>query len=202
MPGSRPDCGVGLRAGRAGRAHHGGATDTPAPHAAERWLAFPGGVCQVGHPGRGGGAGLGRRVGPPRAACGSPTPRRATTTRRPTNCHKMRGRNGTWHRYYHCGNHDPIKARPAQPLATPGRRTSTPITIYGGSSRPGRGLRSLPGYRPGVPRARAAASNQDHRRQEHSDHVLLSRERSRRALGSGRVSLHSARSQHGESAVH
>jgi site-specific DNA recombinase len=27
-----------------------------------------------------------------------------------TNCHKMRGRNGTWHRYYHCRNHDPIKA--------------------------------------------------------------------------------------------
>jgi site-specific DNA recombinase len=26
------------------------------------------------------------------------------------NCHKMRGRNGTWHRYYHCRNHDPIKA--------------------------------------------------------------------------------------------
>ena len=27
-----------------------------------------------------------------------------------TNCHKMRGRNGTWNRYYHCRNHDPIKA--------------------------------------------------------------------------------------------
>jgi site-specific DNA recombinase len=27
-----------------------------------------------------------------------------------TNCHKMRGRNGTWHRYYYCRNHDPIKA--------------------------------------------------------------------------------------------
>ena len=27
-----------------------------------------------------------------------------------TNCHKMRGCNGTWHRYYHCRNHDPIKA--------------------------------------------------------------------------------------------
>jgi site-specific DNA recombinase len=26
------------------------------------------------------------------------------------NCHKMRGRNGTWHRYYYCRNHDPIKA--------------------------------------------------------------------------------------------
>jgi len=26
------------------------------------------------------------------------------------NCHKMRGRNGTWHRYYHCRNHDPLKA--------------------------------------------------------------------------------------------
>jgi site-specific DNA recombinase len=26
------------------------------------------------------------------------------------NCHKMHGRNGTWHRYYHCRNHDPIKA--------------------------------------------------------------------------------------------
>ena len=22
----------------------------------------------------------------------------------------MRGRDGTWHRYYHCRNHDPIKA--------------------------------------------------------------------------------------------
>jgi len=22
----------------------------------------------------------------------------------------MRGRNGTWHRYYHCRNHDPIRA--------------------------------------------------------------------------------------------
>jgi site-specific DNA recombinase len=27
-----------------------------------------------------------------------------------TNCHKMRGRNGTWHRYYYCRNHDLIKA--------------------------------------------------------------------------------------------
>ena len=27
-----------------------------------------------------------------------------------TNCHKRRGRNGTWHRYYHCRNHDAIKA--------------------------------------------------------------------------------------------
>ena len=26
------------------------------------------------------------------------------------NCHKRRGRNGTWNRYYHCRNHDPIKA--------------------------------------------------------------------------------------------
>ena len=27
-----------------------------------------------------------------------------------TNCHKMRGRNGTWHRYYYCRNHDSIRA--------------------------------------------------------------------------------------------
>ncbi|HYB16775.1 MAG TPA: zinc ribbon domain-containing protein [Streptosporangiaceae bacterium] len=27
-----------------------------------------------------------------------------------TSCHKMRGRNGTWHRYYYCHNHDPIRA--------------------------------------------------------------------------------------------
>jgi len=27
-----------------------------------------------------------------------------------TRCHEMRGRNGTWHRYYHCRNHDPIRA--------------------------------------------------------------------------------------------
>jgi len=27
-----------------------------------------------------------------------------------TSCHKMRGRNGTWHRYYHCHNHDPLRA--------------------------------------------------------------------------------------------
>jgi site-specific DNA recombinase len=27
-----------------------------------------------------------------------------------TNCHKMRGRNGTWHRYYHCRNHEPLRA--------------------------------------------------------------------------------------------
>jgi site-specific DNA recombinase len=27
-----------------------------------------------------------------------------------TNCHKMRGRNGTWHRYYYCRNHDAIRA--------------------------------------------------------------------------------------------
>ena len=26
------------------------------------------------------------------------------------NSHKMRGRNGTWHRYYYCRNHDPIRA--------------------------------------------------------------------------------------------
>ena len=28
-----------------------------------------------------------------------------------TNCHKMRGRNGTWHRYYYCRNHDPHPRR-------------------------------------------------------------------------------------------
>ena len=27
-----------------------------------------------------------------------------------TNCHKMRGRNGNWHRYYYCRNHDPLRA--------------------------------------------------------------------------------------------
>ncbi len=27
-----------------------------------------------------------------------------------TNAHKMRGRNGSWHRYYYCRNHDPIRA--------------------------------------------------------------------------------------------
>ena len=27
-----------------------------------------------------------------------------------TNCHKMRGRNGTLHRYYYCRNHDPLRA--------------------------------------------------------------------------------------------
>jgi site-specific DNA recombinase len=26
------------------------------------------------------------------------------------NCHKMRGRNGTFHRYYYCRNHDPLRA--------------------------------------------------------------------------------------------
>jgi site-specific DNA recombinase len=26
------------------------------------------------------------------------------------NCQKMRGRNGTWHRYYYCRNHDPLQA--------------------------------------------------------------------------------------------
>jgi site-specific DNA recombinase len=26
------------------------------------------------------------------------------------NCHKMRGRNGTWHHYYYCCNHDPLRA--------------------------------------------------------------------------------------------
>src|SRR5579859_6979320 len=27
-----------------------------------------------------------------------------------TSCHKTRGRNGTWHRYYYCHNHDPLRA--------------------------------------------------------------------------------------------
>ena len=27
-----------------------------------------------------------------------------------SNCHKMRGRNGTWHRYYYCHHHDPLRA--------------------------------------------------------------------------------------------
>ena len=27
-----------------------------------------------------------------------------------TSCHTMRGRNGTWHRYYYCHNHDPVRA--------------------------------------------------------------------------------------------
>jgi site-specific DNA recombinase len=29
------------------------------------------------------------------------------------NCHRMRGRNGTWHRYYYCRGHDPLRARSA-----------------------------------------------------------------------------------------
>ncbi len=34
-----------------------------------------------------------------------------------TNCHKMRGRNGTWHRYYYCRNHDPLRRRrPGTPV--------------------------------------------------------------------------------------
>ena len=32
-----------------------------------------------------------------------------------TNCHKMRGRNGTWHRYYYCRNHDPHPRRRRRP---------------------------------------------------------------------------------------
>lgn len=39
-----------------------------------------------------------------------------------TNCHKMRGRNGTWHRYYYCRNHDPCA--PAANAALP--RTQHP----------------------------------------------------------------------------
>ena len=31
------------------------------------------------------------------------------------NCHKMRGRNGTWHRYYYCRNHDPLRVSAAIP---------------------------------------------------------------------------------------
>jgi site-specific DNA recombinase len=31
-----------------------------------------------------------------------------------TNCHKMRGRNGTWHRYYYCRNHDLVRAGGAE----------------------------------------------------------------------------------------
>jgi site-specific DNA recombinase len=31
-----------------------------------------------------------------------------------TNCHKMRGRNGTWHRYYYCRNHDVVRAGGAE----------------------------------------------------------------------------------------
>ena len=27
------------------------------------------------------------------------------------NCHRMRGRNGTWHRYYYCRGHDPLRTR-------------------------------------------------------------------------------------------
>ena len=27
------------------------------------------------------------------------------------NCHRMRGRNGTWHRYYYCRGHDPLRYR-------------------------------------------------------------------------------------------
>ncbi|MHB1571983.1 MAG: recombinase zinc ribbon domain-containing protein, partial [Solirubrobacteraceae bacterium] len=27
------------------------------------------------------------------------------------NCHRMRGRNGTWHRYYYCRGHDPLQTR-------------------------------------------------------------------------------------------
>jgi site-specific DNA recombinase len=27
-----------------------------------------------------------------------------------TNCHKMRGHNGSWHFYYYCRNHDPLRA--------------------------------------------------------------------------------------------
>ena len=27
------------------------------------------------------------------------------------NCHRMRGRNGTWHRYYYCRGHDPLRTK-------------------------------------------------------------------------------------------
>ena len=35
-------------------------------------------------------------------------------------CHRMRGRNGTYHRYYYCHNHDPVRARGEQ-RRCPGR---------------------------------------------------------------------------------
>jgi site-specific DNA recombinase len=44
------------------------------------------------------------------------------------NCHKMRGRNGTWHRYYHCRNHDPIKAGGPDNAARNATSAPTPST--------------------------------------------------------------------------
>ena len=41
-----------------------------------------------------------------------------------TRCHKMRGRNGTWHRYYYCRNHDP--SAPAANNAAAPNATSAP----------------------------------------------------------------------------
>ena len=55
-----------------------------------------------------------------------------------TNCHKMRGRNGTWHRYYYCRNHDPIRAggaRPALPRTQHPRRRPRRLRVRPGPRR-------------------------------------------------------------------
>src|SRR5664279_4545121 len=41
---------------------------------------------------------------------GGTDPGRPPSRRVGTNAHRMRGRNGSWHRYYYCRNHDPIRA--------------------------------------------------------------------------------------------
>ena len=60
-----------------------------------------------------------------------------------TNCHKMRGRNGTWHRYYYCRNHD----------LDPRRRCRTPLPRTQHPRRRPRHVRLRPGpRRPATPR--------------------------------------------------
>jgi site-specific DNA recombinase len=97
-----------------------------------------------------------------------------------TNCHKMRGRNGTWHRYYHCRNHDPIRAggesrrcprtqhprrRPRRLRVRPHPRRDHPPRCAAGRRASGR--RAHPHPRRPTPVRRTGAPRPQDRRRRH-----------------------------------
>ena len=57
------------------------------------------------------------------------------------NCHRMRGRNGTWHRYYYCRGHDPLRTRAGMgrcPEREHSRRRARRIRLCAGPPRAAR----------------------------------------------------------------
>jgi Recombinase/Recombinase zinc beta ribbon domain len=67
-----------------------------------------------------------------------------------TSCHKMRGRNGTWHRYYYCRNHDPLRAGGEDRRCPEPNIRADALSEYRGERRSQRLARPRPRLTPGM----------------------------------------------------